>query len=191
VVVRTGPLNSESMRADLAALDPDFLILGGIGILSEEILDTARIGALNAHPALLPWVRGNGVVGRSLERGVPVGCTVHYATRRVDAGPIVDRRLLPVVDGVPLRELEARADELAAEMMVDTVESIVATGAGPDAVAQEEVFPVSQRLSLKQRRVLDRAARAGRAAELFESWKGATVGGQKYRWLLSLVSVSV
>jgi methionyl-tRNA formyltransferase len=180
-VVDTGALNSERMRADLAGLDPDVLVLGGIGILSEAILRIPRLGVLNSHAALLPWVRGNGVVGRSLQRSVPVGCTLHYVAEKVDAGGIVDRRLVELDADLSLRELERRADELAAAMMVDAVASVVETGSGPAAVPQQETFPVSRRLSWLERRAVNREARRGRARELFESWKTHTLDGEDYR----------
>jgi folate-dependent phosphoribosylglycinamide formyltransferase PurN len=180
-VVATGSLNSERMRADVEALDPDLLVLGGIGIVSEAILGVARIGVVNAHPALLPWVRGNGVVGRSLERGVPVGCTLHYVTEKVDAGGVIDRRLVEVREGVPLAELQARADQLGVEMLVDLVTDVTADGSAPAAVPQEGRFPLSRRPSWSERRALDRAARAGVARDLFESWEGYTVDGEHYR----------
>jgi folate-dependent phosphoribosylglycinamide formyltransferase PurN len=180
-VVPTGALNSKRMWADIDALDPDVLVLGGIGILSEAILGIARIGVVNAHPGLLPWVRGTGAVGRSLERGVPVGCTLHYATKRVDAGSVIDRRLVEVTEGARLAELEARANQLGVEMLVDVVADVTTDGSAPEAVPQEETFPVSRRLSWSERQAFDRAARAGRARELFDSWKVYTIDGEHYR----------
>src|SRR4029077_10678564 len=38
IIVRTGALNGEAMRRDLASLKPDLLVLGGIGILKEQII---------------------------------------------------------------------------------------------------------------------------------------------------------
>jgi len=49
------------------------LVLGGGGILQPHIIATARSGVLNAHLALLPWVRGCGVVGYSLDEACLLG----------------------------------------------------------------------------------------------------------------------
>jgi phosphoribosylglycinamide formyltransferase-1 len=68
---------------------------------------------LNIHPALLPAFGGKGFYGDRvhravLEAGVPLtGCTVHYVTNEVDAGPILLQR-----------EIDVRAD--------DSVESLAA-----------------------------------------------------------------
>src|SRR5438132_9934468 len=84
----TGVLNSERMKEDLRRLQPDFIALGGIGILREPLIEVARIGVINSHPGLLPWVRGTGVVADAIRRGIPVGCTCHYVDRGVDTGRI-------------------------------------------------------------------------------------------------------
>src|SRR5581483_9488599 len=120
--VKTGPRNGPAMLADLGALAPEWLILGGIGILAPPLLATARRGVLNAHPGLLPWIRGTGVVGRALERGVAIGATTHLVNAGVDTGDVVERRLLAVTgEERSLAALEERADALAVSMLVDLV----------------------------------------------------------------------
>ncbi|HZQ83180.1 MAG TPA: formyltransferase family protein, partial [Gaiellaceae bacterium] len=108
-VITTGALNGERMRQDVAALAPDLLVLGGIGIIRGELIAIPRAGVLNAHPALLPWVRGTSVVAHSLLLDVAVGATVHYVDAEIDHGPIVARRLANVEDVADLVELERRA----------------------------------------------------------------------------------
>ncbi len=171
-VVGTGELNGARMLRDLRRLRPDFIVLGGTRILSEETIATARLGVLNAHPALLPWVRGNGVVGHSLSQGIPVGATIHLVDRLIDTGALVERRLLPVRPGaVPLPELEKDAGRLAAEMMADVVESILRTGEPPPAAAQPARYPLVRWPDAAGRRKLMALAQSGRAHELFAAWQ--------------------
>ncbi|HEU4562285.1 MAG TPA: formyltransferase family protein, partial [Longimicrobium sp.] len=66
-VIATGGMNTHGLIRDLKALAPDWIILGGGGILDPEVIETARRGVLNVHPALLPWVRGVHITGASLE----------------------------------------------------------------------------------------------------------------------------
>lgn len=174
VVVRTGPLNSERMLRDLRRLELDLLLLGDVGILDEPLLETPRAGTLNVHPGLLPWVRGTGVVGRALQRGVPVGCSCHYVDRMIDTGPIIERRLLPM-DASPatLDEVEARADELAAATLAGVVEAIAASGELPRGTAQARRYPCCRWLSARQRAELDLLLRNGLGGELFRSWVAA------------------
>jgi len=117
-VVTTGPLNSASMVADLEALNVDYLLLGGVGIISEAIIDAAKKGVINSHPGLLPWMRNLGVVGRSLMGNVPLGGTVHFVNKGIDTGAIIERRLLkPCPKMNNLADCEDAAYGVIAEMM--------------------------------------------------------------------------
>jgi folate-dependent phosphoribosylglycinamide formyltransferase PurN len=171
-VIATGDMNSLRLRRDLQRLAPDFLVLGGGGILSPETIATASAGVLNVHPGLLPWVRGCGVVGHSLEQGVALGATVHLVDRGIDTGAVVARRLLEVQPGpTSLAALELAMDELAAEMMADVVEGIVRRGELPTGVAQEGRFPLYRWPPVAERPRHEALAESGRAHELFEQWR--------------------
>jgi folate-dependent phosphoribosylglycinamide formyltransferase PurN len=177
-VVATGELNSARMLRDLRRLQPDFIVLGGVAVLKEESIATARRGVLNAHPALLPWVRGSGTVGHSLALGMPVGATVHLVDRLIDTGPIVRRRLLPVRAGpIPLPDLEADARRLCAETMADVVDAIVRTGDDPPSIPQPKRYPLLRWPDANGRRKLNALAEAGRAHELYLRWEPLCPGG--------------
>jgi hypothetical protein len=170
-VMGTGDLNSRRLRRDLERLAPDYLLTGGGGILPPGIIDTARLGVLNAHPALLPWVRGCGVVGHSLDQGVALGATVHLVDAGIDTGPLVARRLLPVPPGpAALDALEVAAAELAADMLADVVEAIVRRGERPRGVPQDGRRPLCRWPSAAEQAAHEALARSGLAGELFERW---------------------
>jgi methionyl-tRNA formyltransferase len=179
-LVLTGALNSEQMRKDLEALAPDFILLGGIGILKAPLIHVARHGVINSHPGLLPWIRGTGVVGRALERGIPVGATCHYVSSGIDTGAMIERRLLPVTGKeASLAELEAGADQLTSELMVDVVVEQLLHGDVPAAMQQTTKFPMCSWMSAQERLDIDEQIRAGRAKQLFEGWRPACTGGDK------------
>jgi methionyl-tRNA formyltransferase len=171
-VIATGDMNGRRLRRDLQRLAPDYLVLGGGGILLPEIIGIPAAGVLNAHPALLPWVRGCGVTGHSLEQGIALGATVHYVDRGIDTGPVVARRLLAVEPGpASLGALELAADELAAEMMADVVEGIVRRGEHPQATPQTERLSLYRWPLVAERPRHEALAASGRAWELFERWR--------------------
>jgi folate-dependent phosphoribosylglycinamide formyltransferase PurN len=182
-VIATGDMNSARLRRDLRRLAPDWLVLAGGGILLPEIIEIPRLGVLNAHPALLPWVRGCGIVGHSLEQGVALGATVHYVDKGIDTGQVVARRLLAVEPGPALLvDLELATDELAAQMMADVVEGIVRRGERPRGIVQTERFPLYRWPPVSERPRHEALAAAGVAYALFERWRPRADEGP--RWSL-------
>jgi methionyl-tRNA formyltransferase len=122
-----GNLNDRRSVELLRRLAPDLLVLAGARILSAEILAIPRLGALNAHPAHLPGFRGTGVVGRSILAGTPVTVTVHFGAAEVDAGDVVERRLVPIEHGDTLDRIQQRADGMCATRLAE-VAARVANG---------------------------------------------------------------
>ena len=78
-------------RADLVVL-AGFMHVLGAGF-------TRRFAGrlINVHPSLLPAFPGLGTHERALAAGVSEhGCTVHFVTEEVDAGPIIDQARVAV-----------------------------------------------------------------------------------------------
>lgn len=78
-------------RADLVVL-AGFMRVLGAGF-------TRRFAGrlINVHPSLLPAFPGLGTHERALEAGVSEhGCTVHFVTEEVDAGPVIDQARVTV-----------------------------------------------------------------------------------------------
>lgn len=170
-VTDAGGMNGWLLLRRLRALAPDWIVLGGGGILRPEVIRTARLGVLNVHPALLPWIRGSGVTGASLEHGVALGATLHYVDPGIDTGAMIERRLIPVApDDTDLARLELACLELAAEMMADAVEAIVRRGEVPAGAAQDARYPLFRWPNAAGRERLKSLAAAGRAHQLYEAW---------------------
>jgi folate-dependent phosphoribosylglycinamide formyltransferase PurN len=172
-----GSRNSIRMEATLHSLAPDVILLGGMGVLSTGVLATARLAVLNAHPALLPWVRGTGVVRGSLLRGVPIGATVHVVDRGIDTGPVLARRLTTVDRVCGLAALEHAADTTAIELMADTAADIVRNRQLPTSTRLHFDAPLLRiRDMASNREAADRLLAAGKAVRLYREAR-ATLGG--------------
>src|SRR5512147_776053 len=64
---------------------------------------------LNVHPSLLPAFTGLHTHERALAAGVKLhGCSVHFVTPELDAGPIVMQAAVPVLRGDTADTLAAR-----------------------------------------------------------------------------------
>ncbi len=74
-------------------------LAGFMRILSENFVNTWPNTILNIHPSLLPSFPGTKTHERALEAGVKVsGCTLHFVTAKLDAGPIIGQAAVPVLD---------------------------------------------------------------------------------------------
>jgi methionyl-tRNA formyltransferase len=163
-------------------LKPNILVLGGIGILEEKIINIPQVGVLNSHPGLLPWLRGTGVVARAIERGFPIGGTCHFVNSKIDTGDIVERRLLPVENRVySLTELELKTDLLAAEVMADTIYNIIRENKTPRRYAQNQRFNICKWMSLEERSELEISLKSKRPTNLFKNWLKYCVDQKTYR----------
>jgi hypothetical protein len=169
-VLNTGQLNSVELVEDLHRLDVDFLLLGGCDIIKPAVIRTASRGVINGHPALLPWMRNVGVVGRSLLEGVPLGATTHFVEEGIDTGRLIERRLVrPSSEFQCLADCELAAYELAAEMMADVVLDFLLNFKEPVGIRQIEKFSPSRWLSEDERRLLDKKIVEGLVEAIFES----------------------
>jgi len=77
------------------------LVLAGfMRILGPEAMARFPNRILNIHPSLLPAFPGVDAIGQALRTGVQVtGVTVHFVDERVDHGPIIAQRAVPVLPG--------------------------------------------------------------------------------------------
>ncbi|HET7460873.1 MAG TPA: formyltransferase family protein [Longimicrobium sp.] len=179
-VIVTGAMNGRRLVSQLRALQPDWIVLGGGGILEPQVIETARIGVLNAHPALLPWTRGVGTTGPALEHGVALGATLHYVDGGIDTGAVIERRLVAVAeDETRLAALDLACWELAAEMMADAVEGIVRRGEVPRGVPQAARYPLFRWPSQDDLRRHAEVAASGRAWALYDLWRPLCVDPER------------
>ena len=104
----------ESFEAALGrAIDsfsPRLVALAGfMRVLTPRFVSRYSERMFNIHPSLLPAFPGLHTHERALEAGVKVhGCTVHFVTAELDAGPIVIQAAVPVRGDDTAETLAAR-----------------------------------------------------------------------------------
>jgi len=99
-----------SLNDRLRAAKVDYICLAGfMRVLTAGFASDWRGRLINIHPSLLPSFEGLHVHERMIEAGVKVaGCTVHFVSAEVDAGPIIGQAVVPVLPGDDADKLAAR-----------------------------------------------------------------------------------
>ncbi len=100
----------EAVEAALLAERVELVCQAGFMRIQSEPFATRWLGKqLNIHPSLLPLFKGLHPHQQALDAGVRIsGCSVHFVTPELDAGPIVAQAAVPVLANDTAATLEAR-----------------------------------------------------------------------------------
>ncbi|NPB03194.1 MAG: bifunctional phosphoribosylaminoimidazolecarboxamide formyltransferase/IMP cyclohydrolase [Thermotogae bacterium] len=101
----------------------DAVVLAGyMRILPPITVNTFRGRILNIHPSLLPAFKGKDAIKRAWASSVKfTGVTVHIVTEKVDEGPILAQRVLPLFREESLESLEKRIHAVEHALYFDTL----------------------------------------------------------------------
>jgi phosphoribosylglycinamide formyltransferase 1 len=110
----------------------DFVVLVGyMRLLSAPFVTTWNRRVINVHPSLLPAFAGKvdlevhrAVLASSVKK---TGCTVHYVTIAVDAGPILLQKDCTVLANDTVERLKARVQQLEGEALVTVLSRLATT----------------------------------------------------------------
>jgi methionyl-tRNA formyltransferase len=97
-VYQPATLRSAQAQAQLAALNPDIIMVAAYGrLLPPPVLKMPPHGCLNLHPSLLPRHRGPSPVATAIGNGESVtGITLMQLDEGMDTGPIIAQREYPI-----------------------------------------------------------------------------------------------
>jgi len=106
--------HEQALDAALRAAEVELVAMAGyMRILTPWFVETWSGRMLNIHPSLLPHFPGTDTHARALAAGHRRhGCTVHWVTQEVDAGPIIGQAEVEVLPGDDEASLAARVLEV-------------------------------------------------------------------------------
>jgi methionyl-tRNA formyltransferase len=110
----------------LDSLDPDAIVVVAYGeILTPDVLDIPRLGAVNIHFSLLPRWRGAVPVQRAiLEGDEATGVTVMLMDEGLDTGPILANVETAIEPEEDAGSLGARLSEMGAPLLIETLRGL-------------------------------------------------------------------
>ncbi len=83
----------------LSKLNVEGIVMAGwMRICSNVLLNSYPNKIINIHPSLLPSFSGVDAIGQAIDRKVKItGCSVHFVTSEVDAGPLLIQSAVPIL----------------------------------------------------------------------------------------------
>jgi methionyl-tRNA formyltransferase len=110
----------------LKDLAPDYIICVHFPyVFPPEVLSIPKYGALNLHPAYLPWNRGWHTPTWAIWEEMPYGATLHFMNEEVDTGDIVYQKRMRVRPDDTADSLYRRVLKLEYEAFKEAWPSIV------------------------------------------------------------------
>jgi len=117
--------HEEFLLARLAEHKPDLVVLARyMQVLTTRVIDRYPFRIVNIHPSLLPYHPGSNAYKQAWEEGVRVsGCTAHFVTEQVDAGPVILQDVFHIRVGEDaLEDVKARGRALEAKVLSQAVQ---------------------------------------------------------------------
>lgn len=122
-------------------LEPDMIITCAYGqFLPKEILDYPKYGCINVHASLLPKLRGGAPIHRAIIDGyTTTGITIMHMGQGMDTGDIISQRSIEIEKADNVGTLHDKLSLLGAELLIETLPSIVSGQANRIIQNEEEV----------------------------------------------------
>jgi len=132
-------LRSPDALAELAALNPDVMIVVAYGlILPAEVLAIPRLGCLNVHGSLLPRWRGAAPIQRAILAGdAHTGISIMQMDAELDTGPVLSHASTPIGAHENAAQLHDRLAMLGAQALIDALPRYAAGELQPTPQPQE------------------------------------------------------
>jgi len=182
-VLQPQTLRAAEAQAELAALQPDLLLVVAYGlILPQAVLDIPRLGCVNSHASLLPRWRGAAPIQRAIEAGdAESGVTVMRMEAGLDTGPMLLKETTAIAADDTGGSLHDRLATLGAAALVEAVAGL-AEGRLADEVQDDALATYAHKLSKDEARLdwSQPAAVLERRIRAFDPWPvcHSTLGGE-------------
>jgi methionyl-tRNA formyltransferase len=107
---------------------PDLIIVMAYGLLiPTKILNFPQYGCINIHVSLLPRWRGASPIEHTLLNGdTETGITIIKLIEKLDAGPIIVQKKIPVVENINKDDLSDKLTEIGSDLLIDILPKLFA-----------------------------------------------------------------
>lgn len=106
---------------------PDIIITCAYGqIIPKVLLDLPRLGCINVHASLLPYLRGGAPLHHAIIDGYDkTGVTIMYMDEAMDTGDIISSVTYKIKDTDNVGNIHDNLMEMGAKLLIETLPSII------------------------------------------------------------------
>ncbi|WP_297060797.1 formyltransferase family protein [uncultured Duncaniella sp.] len=128
----------ESGELESINIDEERIVLiAGVGILPKEFIDRHII--INSHPGYIPNCRGLDAFKWAIAEKQPIGVTTHLLGEEIDAGKIIERKIIDIYQTDTFHSAAQRVYENEVSMLIEAIEKI-------DNVYLETAYPENYKI---------------------------------------------
>jgi len=163
-------IRTPEFSAELKRFDPDLLVVAAYGrILPNAVLEAARVMPINVHASLLPRHRGAAPIeGAILAGDAETGVTIMRIVERMDAGPILWQRAIPVAADETQGSLKEKLAEVGATVLIEAL-GMLRRGALQETPQDENLATYTSPVA-KEHAVIDWAADAASIEQMTRAY---------------------
>ncbi len=149
---------------------PDLIITASYGlIIPLEIINSAKFGALNIHPSLLPKLRGATPIQTALRQGLEkTGSTIMLMDAGMDTGDIISQEQLLIDRQDTYPVLEQKLIDLSTKLLLPTLKNVKKTRQKPTGKKQDDSQATFTKLIKRQDGLIDWRRSA---QEIYNQWR--------------------
>lgn len=132
-------LKDEAFVEELRSLHAHLQIVVAFRMLPEVVWNMPPMGTFNLHASLLPQYRGAAPINWAIINGdTETGITTFFLKHEIDTGEVIQQVRVPIADTDNVEDLYNRLMLLGGDLVVETVENILAGTIKP--MPQEEMY---------------------------------------------------
>ncbi len=133
-------LKAEDAQQELAALEPDLMVVVAYGLLlPQAVLDIPKYGCINVHGSILPRWRGAAPIQRAIAAGdKESGVTIMQMDAGLDTGDMLLKACCPIHADDTSQNLHDRLAEIGAPCLQQALDKIAAGTLMPEKQDDEQ-----------------------------------------------------
>jgi folate-dependent phosphoribosylglycinamide formyltransferase PurN len=121
--VNDNNINGKDMEIKLKEINPDLIIHISSDILKKNIFTIPKIGTLNLHHGVLPYIKGLDSVYWGVYYGKPkwVGATVHFIDEGIDTGSIIVKKECDYENLNTIQHIMTANEKIGTELIISAI----------------------------------------------------------------------